>query len=122
MAQTFKDNDPNGTVTIQPVSIKGNPAPVDGPAVFETVTPEGQEPVIVIESRGASNVADYVLTGKTGQATLTVTADADLGEGVKTISETVLIDVVSSEATGLGITFTPVAVEPEPEPETTPEE
>lgn len=46
-----------------------------------------------------------VIGQRAGAAIITVSADADLGEGVKTITAEVAVNVTSSEAVGLGVSF-----------------
>lgn len=46
-----------------------------------------------------------VIGQRAGVAIITIGADADLGEGVKNITTEVAVNVTSSEAVGLGVTF-----------------
>jgi len=84
---------------IKPVTAAGNPAPVDGTPTWD----------LSDQTLGTLNVAadglsaTFVTSGKLGSAQINVTADADMGEGVKTISGMLEFEVVASEAASLGI-------------------
>lgn len=86
------------TVHINPVTLKGKPAPLDGiPAWTVPIggavlqpAPDGLSCVIV-----SPDVA--------GESQVLVSADADLGPGVETISDTIAVTVGSPNAASLGL-------------------
>lgn len=86
-------------VAIAPKSAAGNPAVVDGAPVWscsdETVL------TLTVAEDGFSAVVET--TGKLGVAQVSVTADADMGEGVKAVSGVLDIEVKASEAVTLDI-------------------
>lgn len=45
----------------------------------------------------------YLISGTVGNSKITVSADADLGEGVNTITDTIDLAVVSAQASSLGL-------------------
>ena len=87
--------------SIAPKDAAGNPAPVDGIPVWAS----SDTAVITVTAApdGMSAVVEAV--GPLGTAQVSVSADADTGEGVTTITALVDIEVLASEATALGITF-----------------
>jgi hypothetical protein len=91
--------DKKRTFSIQPVDAKGRPAPVDGVPVW-AVSPEGGVTLFPAADGLSCDVA--WLAPKAGQV-VTVTADADLGEGVKTITGTVDVQTLASEAVSFTI-------------------
>lgn len=87
-------------VTLNPVTAAGNPAQVDTLSIAWGVT-EGDAVVELIEGEPYSA---YLISGGAGVANvIEVSADADLGEGVKTISDMVALNVVAAEAAFLGL-------------------
>jgi hypothetical protein len=100
------------TITVSPIDAKGNTAQVDGVPAWAVADPAIL--TLVPSDDGLTCVA--TTTGAVGTTQITITADADLGEGVKTISGLVDVEVVSGMAAGLNI----VAGTPEDIVETTP--
>jgi hypothetical protein len=98
MSVVLKDNQ-RVTASVSPVDARGNPAPIDGVPVWAVVGPA----VLTLEpsSDGLSCVA--TTTGELGVTQLTVTADADLGEGVVTISGLLDVEVIAGIAVGLSV-------------------
>lgn len=99
-------------VSIAITDAEGNPATVQGAPTWEssdtnvaTVTPADD---------GLSAVISSVEGGALGSATVTVRADADLGDGVKEITGEILVDVIASDATG--VVLTPGTPEDRPQP------
>lgn len=115
MALTVKDTEVPGSVdvTIAFVDAKGKPAKVDGvptwavdnTAVVDTLTPAAD---------GMS--AHLHLTDTIGAAQLTVTADADLGTGVTTITSVDTISVIPGDAVAANFTFGAVTPDTPPSP------
>lgn len=94
------------TLSIQPLTQAGNPAKVDGKPVWSVSNPEL---ISISESEdGLSVVASTV--GPLGSAQVSVSADADLGEGVRELFSILDVEVIAAEAVSLGI----VAGTPEP--------
>lgn len=85
---------------IAPVDAVGNPAKVDGVPVWETSAPS----IVTLEvaADGLSAVAST--EGPLGAVRITVTADADLGAGIETITGVLDIEVIASKAVSLSIT------------------
>lgn len=88
------------TATIQVVDAMGNPASVEGIPAWSS------DDVSIVAVAQADDGMSAVISsvGPIGNAIVTVTADADLGEGVTTINSDLLVDVIASQATGIIIT------------------
>lgn len=86
--------------------IAGNPATLDGAAVWSVSDPD----ILTLEDISADGLtATAVAVGPPGTSQVNVTADADLGEGVRTLTALIDIEVRPSEAVALSIAFgTPV--------------
>ena len=96
MLQITSTNEEKVLVTIAATTAAGNPAAVD--AVTFTVT-SGDATVVEVEA----NVSYYVVSGSAGGlSTIEVTADADLGEGVVTLTDAIEYFVVAAQASSLG--------------------
>jgi hypothetical protein len=87
-------------LSISPKDSQGNLASVDGVPTWES-SDESVLTVAAVSDDGL--MADAVTVGPLGTATVTVTADADLGDGVTTLSDTVDITVVASQASALNV-------------------
>jgi hypothetical protein len=92
-------------VAVSAVDAKGNPAPVEdvefssSDESIVTVTPDPTDP----------NFATAVAVGTPGIAQVKVVADADIGDGTKTLAGLLDIEVVAAEAVSLGVSAgTPV--------------
>lgn len=85
--------------TLAPLTAAGNPAQVDGTPAWEVVS--GDATLEVSED----GMSCYLISGSVGNSQITVTADADLGEGVRNITDTIDLAVVSAEASSLGLNF-----------------
>jgi hypothetical protein len=90
------------TVSVQWSDKGGNPAKVDGPTKWETsdaticqVTPSTGNPLI----------ANLFAPGPIGKVQIHATADADLGEGVKTVTASLDVEVIGGEAVAGNINF-----------------
>lgn len=89
-------------VTLKPIDKNGDPALIeDGSQNYQTSDPE----VIRIELIEAEPNSCYLYSEKLGVAVFDYSADADLGEGVKTISGTSNGEVMPREAVGFGLEF-----------------
>jgi hypothetical protein len=98
MTLVLKDNQ-RVAISVSPVDARGNPAKVDGAPVWSVIGPG----ILALETSddGLSCVA--TATGELGVTQVTVTADADLGEGVQTISGLLDVEVIGGMAVGLAI-------------------
>ena len=95
------------------VDAGGNPATVDGPVAWST-----SDASIVRVATDSSDTTRCGLTAgeKVGQAQVTATADADLGQGVRNIVTFLDVTVIAGEA--VAGTISPISeaapVEPQP--------
>ena len=81
----------------------GNTVAVDGPTSWVSSDPAT---VQVQVATGNPQIANLYAPGPIGTASVQATADADLGEGVKSVTATISITVTGGQATGGEITFT----------------
>jgi len=95
----------------------GNPAKVDGPTKWESTAPDICQ---VTVATGNPLIANLFAPGPVGNAQIHATADADLGEGTKTITSTYDITVISGEAVGGEITFSQNVSQGGPPPQAKP--
>lgn len=86
--------------TLNIVTDSGKPAKVDGKPTWSVVS--GNATTVVAED-GLS--ADLVSADEPGDTQFLVEADANLGEGVETISDTVTLHVAGEQAKNLGLTL-----------------
>lgn len=93
------------TATVSAVDARGNPAVLDGPANFSV-----SDSAIINLGVVTDFSVEVRASGPLGNAQLMVTADADLGEGVRTLTGILDVTVVGGEAVALNIT-TSVPVE-----------
>jgi len=101
-------NDKLINVKVSYVDASGNPATVDGDVVWDV----SDENVVSVQVDPVdSTQARIVPSGQVGQVQVTVTADADLGEGTREIITTSDIEIVAGEA--VAGTISPVG-EPQP--------
>lgn len=85
-------------VTLTPVTPRGKPVKVDGVPSWTTI--DGDSTIVVAED-GMS--ADLISSDTPGVTNFQVAADADLGEGVDTITDTIELTVVDPQASSLGL-------------------
>ena len=83
-------------VAANPVTASGKAAKVDGPVTFTVATGD-----VTIAPSDATSV--FLVSGANGDSTVTVSADADLGPGVTTITDTITLHVTDGQATALGL-------------------
>jgi len=87
-------------VTAAPVTASGRPALVDGALTITVQSGSG-----TFTQDAATPLAFTAVSGDTGGDTVyQVDADADLGEGVETISDVVTLTVTSASAASFGLT------------------
>ena len=89
-------------LSIQPVTSAGNPARVDGVPVW-TVS-DGTVLTLDVAPDGLSAWA--IATGTLGPSQVSVSADADLGAGVRDLTATLDVEVFAAEAVALSISAT----------------
>jgi hypothetical protein len=93
-------NEQKVPVTAAPQTANGNPAQVDGPLRVSVQSGDG-----TVEQDPASPLTFKAVSGAVaGKTVFLVEADADLGEGVQLISDTVELDVPSATAASFGLT------------------
>ncbi len=88
------------SLSIAPVDAAGQPAPVDGVPAWAS----SDDTVLTVAASSDGLACDAVTTGKLGTATVSVTADADMGAGSTEIVGTLDIQVNAGPAVSLGIT------------------
>lgn len=92
-------------VSLTPVDDEGNSASLDG---TPTVTSSDASIVTVVQPSTDPDFADdpnsfdIVTVGPLGNATVTVTADADLGPNVDSVTDTINVTVGNSQAVSMG--------------------
>lgn len=89
--------------TLNPVTATGKPAKLDGMPTWSSST-------LRLEVADDGMSAYIISTDEPVVDTIVVQADADLGEGVETISGSITVNVVGAKAANLGLTLG----EPEP--------
>ena len=97
------DNESKVLVTLAPKTASGNTAEVEN---IEWNVVSGDATIEPSED----GLSCTLISGEVGNSVIEVKADADLGEGVREITDTIDLAVVSAEASSLGI----VAGTPEP--------
>jgi len=84
-------------ITINPVTPSGKPAEIDGEVLVSVISGEGTYEMIDENSF-------YVISGDfPGATTYLIEADADIGEGVVNISDTITLNVEGALAKNLGL-------------------
>jgi hypothetical protein len=90
------------SLSISVTDAAGNPAPVDGVPSWSSNDPSNS--VVSLAPATDGLTCEVSAVGPLGAAQVTVSADADLGEGVQTITSSPFdVEVVASQATNLGI-------------------
>ena len=90
-------NEQKVQVTLAPLTAAGNPATVDGVPTWSVTS--GDATLEVAEN----GMSAYLVSGAADvNSQITVTADADLGEGVTEITDTIDLAVVSAAASQPG--------------------
>jgi hypothetical protein len=113
LSMDFKDTDLPGTVTLSvaaPVDAKGHTAKLDGIPVWE-LDDESNAQIVSQADDGLSCVVHLDDTPSATQ--VRVSADADLGDGVREIVAVAVLNVVPGDAVGFGdIQVSPVTPDP----------
>lgn len=94
-------NEQKVRATVTPKTATGKPAPLDGKPVVTVVS--GDAAIANTSDDGLS--FDIVSPDSPGDSQILVEADADLGEGVETISDVIKVTVVGARAASLGLTL-----------------
>ena len=92
-------NEQKVNVQLHPVTGAGNPAPVDGAPVWSVVSGNS-----TVTPATDGMTADLISSDDPGDTIFMVSADADLGSGVVTISDTITLHVNHALAASLGLT------------------
>lgn len=92
-------NEQKVTVTLHPVTDSGKPAKLDGSPAWTVISGNSQ---VVVAEDGLS--AELVSADDPGDTIVSVKADADLGEGVEEIADTITLSVIGATAKNLGLT------------------
>lgn len=87
------------TVTIKPQSAKGKPVKIDGAPVWSVTAGS-----CTVDTAPDGMSATIVSSDDAGDSEVTVSADADLGAGVITISDAIRVTVLGAQAQSLGLT------------------
>ncbi len=91
-------NEQKVLVTLAPTTAAGNPATLDGVAAWSVVS--GDATLEVAED----GLSAYLVSGEADVTSqVEVTADADLGEGVVTLTDVIDLAVVAAQASALGL-------------------
>lgn len=96
-------------VTLAPKTDTGKPAVLDGAPSWSVISGNSQ---VVVADDGLS--ARLVSSDDPGDTVILVKADADLGEGVEEISDTITLSVIGATAKNLGLTAGPAVPKPTP--------
>jgi len=93
------------TVEIQAVDSNGNPAQVEAGSI--NVSSSNPEVCSIVRDAENENRFDIYGSnnGTVGVAQIDISADADLGEGVSTITGFIGVEITPKQAVGLGITI-----------------
>lgn len=91
-------NEQKVSVTLSPRTDSGKPAKLDGSPSWAVVSGNSQ---VVVSEDGLSAV--LISSDDPGDTVVLVKADADLGEGVEEISDTINLTVIGATAKNLGL-------------------
>lgn len=86
-------------LAIRPVSAAGNPAEIDDTPLW--IVSDSTVGTLTIDEDGLG--AEFVTSGALGVCQVSVTADADLGDGMREISGVLDIEVRASEAVSMEV-------------------
>lgn len=86
--------------SIAPKTAKGNPGLLDGIPVWAS-----SNPAVADVQPSVDGLSCKVVAVAAGDAQISVTADVDLGEGVKDLTDTGNVTVTPGETVSLGISF-----------------
>ena len=100
-------NEQQINVTLNPRTDTGKPAKLDGSPAWTVISGNSQ---VVVAADGLS--ADLVSSDEPGDTIVSVKADADLGEGVEELADTITLSVIGATAKNLGLTAGPATPKP----------
>ena len=98
MTEVTITNEQKVNLVLNPKTDAGKVVEVDGKPVWSVVSGES---TLVVADDGLS--ADLVSSDTPGDTTFLIDADADLGEGVEDVQETVTLHVAGARAKNLGV-------------------
>lgn len=102
MIQITSTNEEKVLITLEPTTAAGNAAEVES-VTFTVIS--GDATIEEVEA----NKSYYVVSGTGGMNNIEVTADADLGEGVVTLSDGIEYFVIEAQASSMGfVASTPI--------------
>lgn len=91
-------NEQKALAVLNPKTLAGNPGIVDGIPVWEVVSGDAQLEV------APDGLSAFLVSGAADvNSVITVTADADLGEGFLPLVDTIDLAVVAASASSLGL-------------------
>lgn len=91
-------NEQKVQVTLAPTTEAGNPAVLDGVPVWEVTSGDATLDV------ATDGMSAFLISGAADiNSVITVTADADLGEGIVTLTDNIDLAVVNASASALGL-------------------
>jgi len=99
MLEISLTNEQKVRVTAKPVTDKGTEVPIDG-----SITGTPSDPDTVVNQIDPTTIE--IITPDSGDRTVVISADADPGDGVTTIEDSVLLHISNPIATSLGLTAT----------------
>ena len=91
-------NEQQVDVTVSPRTDSGKPAKLDGSPAWTAISGNSQ---VVVSDDGLT--ATLVSSDEPGDTIVSVKADADLGEGVEEIADTITLSVIGATAKNLGL-------------------
>jgi len=92
------NNEQKRTATINPQTSKGKPVAIDGLPKWSVVSGD-----VTLITSGDGKSCEIISPDEPGQSQVLVEADADLGEGVVTISEVIEVTIDGALASNLGV-------------------
>lgn len=93
-------NEQQIVATLNPTTATGKPAKVDGAPVWSVISGDS---IVVPAADGLS--ATLISSDTPGDTVFLVDADANLGEGVEDVQDTITLTVLGANAANLGLTF-----------------
>lgn len=86
------------SLSIKPVDAKGKPAPVDGVPEWSS-----SDANVISVSPSADGLSAVIVAGDPGSAQVSVSADAELGSGVTTLTGALDVQVTGGQAVAMSI-------------------
>lgn len=98
MTEVAVTNEQKIKLTLNPVTLKGKPAQLDGPPKWSVISGDSR-----VEPADDGLSAYLVSSDTPGDTTFLIDADADLGAGVEDVQETITLHVAGARAANLGV-------------------